>query len=100
LFKVRPEEESDRETIYDLHFRAFGGRFESELVNKIRAGKNYIPELSLVSVSEKKIVRHILLNRIIIKRDGEEIPTLSLAPVAVLPEFQNRGIGSALEKMH
>ncbi len=39
MFEVRPEVESDREAIYDFHLRAFGGRFEPELVGKIRAGK-------------------------------------------------------------
>ncbi len=98
LFEVRKEIESDREAIYFLHLDAFDGKFESELVDKIRASKNFIPELSRVAIIESRVIGHILLSAIIIKRDGEETPALALAPVAVLPEFQNRGIGSALIK--
>ncbi len=96
--KIRPETESDREAIYALHLSAFDGRFESELVNKIRAGENFIPELSRVTINDNNVVGHILLSTIVIKKDEKEIPALALAPVGVLPEFQNRGIGSALTK--
>jgi putative acetyltransferase len=96
--KIRPETESDREAIYALHLSAFNGRFESELVNKIRVGDNFISELSRVAINDNNVVGHILLSTIVIKKDEKEIQALALAPVGVLPEFQNRGIGSALIK--
>ena len=98
MFEIRPEIESDHEAIYSLHLSAFDGRFESELVDKIRASDNFIPELSRVAINNSNVVGHILLSTIAIKKGGEETPALALAPVAVLPEFQNRGIGSALVK--
>ncbi len=47
---------------------------------------------SLVAESEHRVVGHILFSRIWI----EAVPAVALAPVAVLPEYQRRGIGGTL----
>jgi len=43
-----------------------------------------------------KQVGHILLSRINIKNDNQTTESLALAPVSVLPEYQNKGIGRSL----
>ena len=76
---------------------AFGQEDESNIVDKIRNGKNYIPELSLVMEHDNQIIGHILFSKIKIK-GSNDFETLALAPMAVLPDFQKQGIGSQLVK--
>jgi putative acetyltransferase len=92
---VRPETPSDYETIDELLRSAFGGADESELVRLIRASDNYVPDLTLVAEENGQVVGHIMFSYISLKGD-EEFRVLALAPMAVTPERQRRGIGGAL----
>jgi putative acetyltransferase len=90
-FEIRPERPEDRSVIWEINRLAFGGEAEPNLV--------YIPQLSLVAVRQGRIVGHILFSLIQIRMDdrpGQVMPALSLAPMAVHPDFQSQGIGSAL----
>lgn len=98
VIEFRPEKGVDRKSICDLHLIAFGRRVEPELVNKIRSSKNFIPELFLVAISEKKIVGHILFSLIAVKTEEGEMPVHALAVISVLPKFQSKGIGEKLVK--
>lgn len=72
---------------------------EHILVKKLRNSKAFIPELSLVAIDQNQnIVGHLMLtiNRII--SENTEANSLSLAPVSVLPNLQNRGVGTRLIK--
>jgi len=92
---IRKEEEKDYKNIYEVNRLAFEQENESKLVEKIRVGSNFIPDLSLVADIDNRIVGHILFSKI--KIIGNSIyETLALAPVDVLPEFQKQGIGSNL----
>ena len=95
---IRPEKPEDFKAIYELNKLTFEGEFESQLIDKIRQSKDFIPELSLVALKDNKIVGHILFSRVKIKSKDTEKTVLTLAPMAVLPEFQNKGIGSLLVK--
>ncbi len=65
---------------------------EHELIKSLVQSSSFIPELSLVTEIEGKIVGHILFTKIKIGNSAE----LALAPLSVAPEFQKRGIGSKL----
>jgi predicted N-acetyltransferase YhbS len=67
---------------------------EHELVSRIRKSSSFIPELSLVATNKDNgsILGHILLSRIKISNTE----SLALAPVSVLPEYQNKGVGGLL----
>lgn len=96
-FRIRQEKERDFERVYDVVKTAFetaehSDGAEQDLVVKLRKSGSFIPELSLVAVSDDKIVGHILFTKIKIV----ELTALALAPLAVLPEYQRQGIGSAL----
>lgn len=97
---IRSEQPIDLDQIHDLHRAAFAGPAEAELVDTIRAGANFIPELSLVAVTDDgSVLGHVLVSRIELQPiagDAERIPILALAPIAVLPPHHGRGIGSAL----
>jgi putative acetyltransferase len=92
---VRPETPGDYEAIDDLLRSAFGQADESELVRLLRASDDYVPDLTLVAEEDGQIVGHIMFSYVTLKND-EEFRVLSLAPMAVTPERQRRGIGGAL----
>jgi len=94
---IRQERADDKEDIYTLVKTAFAqaehtdGK-EQDLVNKLRVGGSYIPELTLVAEHAGKIVGFIMFTKITI---GDSIE-VALAPLAVAPTFQRTGIGSKL----
>ncbi len=96
---IRPEAPGDRESIRRVNRGAFGGEVESRLVDALRESPAFIPELSLVAVESSEIVGHILFTRLRVMDDSRDHPALALAPMAVLPAWQNRGIGSTLVRL-
>jgi len=97
--EIRPERAEDRALIWEINRLAFSGEAEPNLVDKIRESAGFIPQLSLVAVRQGRIVGHILFSRIeirVLNRLERSMPALALAPMAVHPDFQNQGIGSAL----
>lgn len=71
---------------------------EHNLVSRIRNSNVFIPELSLVAMDKdnNKQVGHILLSKIKIMNHNQIVESLALAPVSVLPEYQNKGVGRFL----
>ncbi|GAA0315944.1 N-acetyltransferase [Bacillus carboniphilus] len=100
MYTIRPEKIDEYIVIKDINDLAFGGEGEGKLVEAIRNSDHFIPELSLVAEDENgRVIGHILFSTIHIETTtGELVPTLGLAPMAVLPEYQNKGIGSLLVK--
>jgi putative acetyltransferase len=94
--KIRPEIIEDYSSITEVNDLAFGQKNEGQLILRLRKTKKIIPELSLVAEIEGRIVGHILFCPIEIRSEGKVFPSLALAPMAVLPEFQKQGIGSQL----
>lgn len=95
--KIRKEEEKDYKKVYEVHRLAFQQENESKLIEKIRKGENFVPELSLVAEIGNEIVGHILFSKI--KIIGNSVfESLALAPMAVIPKFQKQGIGGKLIK--
>lgn len=90
----RPEVRADIAAIRALVTAAFGQPDEAVLVDALRADDAaWIPELSVVATDVgDRIVGYALLTRC---RVGDE-PALALAPCAVEPGLQNRGIGAAV----
>jgi putative acetyltransferase len=91
---IREELPADHATIREVNRQAFGGDAEANLVDRLRNSGAVI--ISLVAIENEQIVGHILFSEITIETEQSVIPAVSLAPMAVLPEFQRRGIGSAL----
>ncbi|MDZ7956017.1 N-acetyltransferase [Nostoc sp. DedQUE09] len=97
MIDIRSETLSDYTAIAEVNRLAFGQENEAKLVEKIRNSDRYISELSLVAEVENIVVGHILFSYIDLV--GEEtLQVLGLAPLAVHPQFQRQGIGSALIK--
>src|SRR5690554_6552013 len=51
---------------------------------------------SIFAESKGEIVGHIMFTELLIKDGDRKYESLALAPLSVLPEYQNRGIGSKL----
>ena len=94
--KIRSETIDDYNIITEINDFAFGGTGESRLVISLRKKKDYIPELSLVALLNERVVGHILFYPIIIEAKNNAYPTISLAPMAVHSDYQNKGIGTKL----
>ena len=91
---IHYERPDDRPAVREVNELAFGRPAEAELVDRLRErGK---VTLSLVAVENDQVVGHILFSRVRIGSAGESVAAVGLAPMAVLPAFQNRGIGSQL----
>ena len=94
--KIRNETKKDFSTITNVNDLAFKQTNEGKLVESLRKSTSFVPELSLVALTDDKVVGHILFYPVKIKSAENEYETLSLAPMSVLPEYQHKGIGSKL----
>jgi len=93
---IRPEQSSDYAAAEEVNRLAFGQDAEAQLVAKLREADGHDPALSLVAVSDGQVVGHILFSPILIETEGGKVAAMALAPMAVLPDYQRQGIGSAL----
>ncbi|MGF1431610.1 GNAT family N-acetyltransferase [Kitasatospora sp. LaBMicrA B282] len=88
--RTRVEQPGDAPAIRRVHMAAFPGPEEADLVDALRVDPAWLPGLSLVAVdADGLVLAHALLTRL---RVGEGAG-LALAPVAVAPEWQRRGVG-------
>ena len=91
---VRDEHPTDRAQIGALLSAAFERPDESAIVERARASGDIV--LSLVAEYDSEIVGHIAFVRVEALMGGKSVKALELAPLAVAPSRQGRGIGSAL----
>ncbi len=94
MILIRGERHEDISHIRAVIERAFGKRLEADLVDELRAGCKEF--LSLVAIRDGELRGHVLFTPAGIDTGVKEIRGMGLAPVAVQPEFQRQGIGSAL----
>lgn len=96
---IRKEEPKDYEAVYAVLKKAFAHAAhadgnEQEPVNELRKGAAFIPELSPVAEIDGMIAGHVMFT----KANVGQQEVLALAPLSVLPEYQRKGIGTALIK--
>ncbi len=91
---IRDATPSDHAAIRAVLRHAFPADEEAKLVEQLRADGDALMEL--VAATDTAIQGHILYSPLEIERDGVTVRAAALAPVAVLPAFQGRGIGGEL----
>jgi len=96
--EIRQEKKDDRSSVYEVNEISFGRDSEAKLVDALRKNKEaFIPGLSIIAIVDNEIVGHILFTKIeIINNRGEAHESLALAPMAVKPGYQKKGIGGQL----
>ena len=94
-FSIRDESPEDRAAVRAVHQAAFAGDAEVDLVARLYADGDVL--FGLVAAHRSIIIGHIMFSRLPVETPvGEVITAAALAPLAVLPERQRQGIGSAL----
>ncbi|UCH20821.1 MAG: N-acetyltransferase [Deltaproteobacteria bacterium] len=91
---IRKEQPVDVEKIRQLNLRAFETGLEAKLVDTLR--QSGIPLISLVAEEKGKLIGHILFSPVSIDENISTPAIAGLAPMAVLPNWQKRGVGSRL----
>ena len=93
---IREASEADLEDVLAVERAAFGGDDEAELARNLLADPSAKPTVSLLAFEDNRAVGHILLTRATLN-PAEHAPSIVLlAPLAVIPEAQDRGIGGQL----
>ncbi|REE84386.1 putative N-acetyltransferase YhbS [Paenibacillus taihuensis] len=94
---IRMETSDDYAVVREVNYAAFGNRDdEADLVARIRSSAEFIPELSLVADRDGSVVGHLLISKASIVNGSTSHDVLVLAPIAILPAHQKRGVGGLL----
>jgi putative acetyltransferase len=94
---VRAETPDDHDTIRRIVDEAFGDTITSAIVDAIRATDRFVPDMSLVAVSEGQSLGHVISSYVdLLVPDTRRV--LQVGPLAVVPSYQRRGVGTALMK--
>jgi putative acetyltransferase len=101
--ELRGERPGDREAVRNVQVRAFGekgpadhGPAVASLVDTLRETVTPAGGLSLVAEQDGQIVGHVMFTRSLLDAPRQLVEVQVLSPLGVLPEYQKRGIGSAL----
>lgn len=92
--RVRPFEEGDAGDVRAVLAAAFPSAAEAELVERLRAEGDMVIEF--VAAEDGRMVGYVGFSRMKVDADGDRVPALALAPLAVLPTHLRRGIARRL----
>mgnify|MGYP001549824990 CR=1 FL=1 len=94
---IRKTKESDKNEIEKIHLAAFDGEHGqgvAKLTLDLLVDNTAEPILSLAAIENDQIVGHILFTKVSIS--NENVSAQILAPLAVRPDMQKKGIGTSL----
>jgi putative acetyltransferase len=97
--QIRQSIQSDLQAISDLAMASFGnaeGPVIVRLIGDLLTDATAQPVLSLVAIVNERIVGHVLFSKVRLEPPGQKVSAVLLAPLAVHPDFQSRGIGGQL----
>lgn len=89
---IRFEQPGDIEKIREVNLQAFETETEANLVEALRNAD--VELISLVAEENGEVIGHILFSPVILG----DLKIMGLAPMAVLPDRQNKGVGTKLVK--
>ncbi len=92
--KIRIETPADIEAIARVNTLAFGSDAEARLVSLLR--QNEPKSISLVAVARGDVVGHVMFSPMTVQNAPAGISFAGLGPLAVLPAYQDQGIGGKL----
>jgi len=91
---IRKEEPEDIRVIRYVNEQAFGQDNEANIIEKLR--KHGVLAISLVAVQDTEVVGHIAFSPVVVESEGSNFEAVALAPMAVLPAYQHKGVGSQM----
>ena len=91
---IRQERPNDIPAVRGVNQAAFGQPDEGAIVDALRT--SCAEALSLVAEEAGAVVGHIMFSPVSVAAPGGTVYGMGLAPMAVAPSHQRRGIGSAL----
>src|SRR5690606_1957460 len=91
--RIRPETKADRAAVRGVNEAAFETSAEADLVEAM--GDKGVSVVSLVAEVDGRIVGHILFSPVSLKKHAD-LNLMGLGPMAVMPDYQRKGVGSAL----
>lgn len=93
---VREETLGDHAAVRALISAAFGDEHVSALADALRSAPAPLAPQAFVAERDGRIVGHVLLSASRLDAPPRLVDVLVLSPLAVLPEYQSRGIGTRL----
>ena len=90
---IRAEKEGDRDAVRAVNTSAFETSAEADLVDALRQRAQLV--ISLVAEENGEVVGHIMFSSVSLP-GHPSLKVMGLAPMAVAPGQQRKGIGSAL----
>ncbi|MDX1440705.1 MAG: N-acetyltransferase [Rubricoccaceae bacterium] len=90
---IRDEAHEDFATIRAINESAFDTSSEADLVDLLRLKAD--PIVSLLAEKNNEVVGHIMFSPVTLDH-WPNLKLMGLAPMAVIPEYQRTGVGSAL----
>ncbi len=97
--QITETKEEDFQNIWKVESLAFGNEKEAQLTADLLNDQTAEPMLSLLAFDGEQAVGHILFTRVYLNEMDTSQPLLHiLAPLAIIPEYQKKGIGGLLIK--
>jgi len=98
MLEIRTTTDADLQDILLVEKTAFGekGQEIADLVNGLLNDQSAMPLLSLIAIHDEQPIGHILFTKAQITDVKHSISTVILAPLAVAPAAQSRGVGGQL----
>lgn len=95
-FNIREATDDDLDDVLDVQSRAFGQDEEAHLTRDLLEDASAAPTLSLLGFAEDRQLGHILFTAVTLAGADKQVSASILAPLAVVPEAQGRGLGGEL----
>ncbi|MEP0324450.1 GNAT family N-acetyltransferase [Bauldia litoralis] len=93
---IREANDNDDDDVLAIERRAFGRDGEAELVRDLLRDPSAAPRLSMLAFERTRPVGHLLFTAVTLDGAKQPVAAALLAPLAVVPEAQNRGCGTRL----
>jgi putative acetyltransferase len=96
MFEIRLEKENEKDAVRRVNKQAFARQNEADLVDALRDTSEFI--ISLVALLDEEVVGHIMFSPVSIESNRCVREAMGLGPMAVMPNYQGRGVGAQLIK--
>jgi len=93
---IRETSASDLDAVIAVHDEAFGCEDVTSLTRLLLQDPSGKPAISLLALIDDRVAGHILFTNARVSGTDDKVTASILAPLAVVPEFQGKGVGGKL----